>query len=70
VTTEPKHILVPLDFSQQSLRALAYAQTIAKPFAASLDLLHVVPNPLRGRSERALHAVAPELCACPVLTVR
>jgi nucleotide-binding universal stress UspA family protein len=43
--TEPKRILVPLDFSEQSLRALAYAKTIAKPFAASLDLLHVVPNP-------------------------
>ena len=43
--TDPKRILVPLDFSEQSLRALAYAKTLAKPFAASLDLLHVVPNP-------------------------
>ncbi len=43
--TRLKRILVPLDFSEQSLRALAYAKTLAKPFAASLDLIHVVPNP-------------------------
>jgi nucleotide-binding universal stress UspA family protein len=43
-----KRILVPLDFSDPSLRALTYAKTIAKPFTASLDLLHVVPNPYIG----------------------
>lgn len=43
--TVPTRIRVPLDFSEQSLRALAYAKTLGKPLAASLDLLHVIPNP-------------------------
>jgi len=43
--TDPKRILVPLDFSEQSVRALPYAKLLAKPFVASIDLLHVVPNP-------------------------
>ena len=45
LTRPPTRILVPVDFSEQSLHALAYARTLAKPLAASLDLLHVVPNP-------------------------
>ena len=43
--TTPKRILVPLDFSEQSARALAYAKMLAEACGASLDLLHVVPNP-------------------------
>jgi universal stress protein A len=43
--TIPKKILVPLDFSDQSLHALEYAKTLAKTLGASLELLHVVPNP-------------------------
>lgn len=43
--TVSKRILVPLDFSEQSLRALAYAKTLGKSLAASLHLLHVIPNP-------------------------
>lgn len=45
VFTYLKRILVPLDFSGSSLQALKCAVVLAKPFAASLDLLHVVPNP-------------------------
>ena len=45
VIAYPKRILVPLDFSEPSRRALEYAVVLAKPFAASLDLLHVVPDP-------------------------
>jgi universal stress protein A len=41
----PKRILVPLDFSEQSTRALEYAKMLGKALDASLDLLHVVPNP-------------------------
>jgi nucleotide-binding universal stress UspA family protein len=41
----PKHILVPVDFGETSARALQYAISIADRFGASLDLLHVVPNP-------------------------
>ena len=41
----PKRILVPLDFSEQSAHALEYAKMLGKALDASLDLLHVVPNP-------------------------
>jgi nucleotide-binding universal stress UspA family protein len=37
-----KHILVPLDFSDCSLRALAYAVAVAGKFEARLTLLHVL----------------------------
>lgn len=37
-----KSILVPLDFSPQSARALSYAVTVARQFKAKLTLLHVV----------------------------
>ena len=38
-------ILVPIDFSAASDRALAYARTLAEPFGATLHLLHVFENP-------------------------
>jgi universal stress protein A len=41
----PTRILVPLDFSEQSTHALAYAKMLATVCGASLELLHVVPNP-------------------------
>jgi len=37
-----KQILVPIDFSDCSLRALDYALTLALPFGAKITLLHVV----------------------------
>jgi universal stress protein A len=40
-----QRILVPLDFSDTSTRALAQAKTIAERFNSTLELLHVVPNP-------------------------
>ena len=40
-----KTILVPFDFGDPALRALAYAQGLAERFGAALHLLHVVPNP-------------------------
>jgi nucleotide-binding universal stress UspA family protein len=38
-------ILVPLDLGESSERTLDYARTLARPFHASLHLMHVVPNP-------------------------
>lgn len=38
-------ILVPIDFSEHSTRALGYARTLAEKFGASLHLLTVVPDP-------------------------
>lgn len=37
-----KRILVPIDFSADSLAALAYAREFAKPFGAELSILSVV----------------------------
>ncbi len=37
-----KHILVPVDFSRDSLHALTYAADFAKLFEADLSILHVV----------------------------
>jgi universal stress protein A len=37
-----KHILVPVDFSKDSLRALAYASNFAKLFDSDLAILHVI----------------------------
>ena len=39
--TTPKNILVPVDFSETSDHALAYAQT----FGARVHVLHVIPDP-------------------------
>lgn len=39
------NILVPIDFGESSQRTLDYARMLARPFRASLLLLHVVPNP-------------------------
>ena len=46
MTPDIKRILVPLDFSANSDRALSYARGLAKRFGASLHLVHVceVPN--------------------------
>lgn len=41
----PKRILVPLDFSEQSNRALEYAKILGTACDAAIDLLYVVPNP-------------------------
>lgn len=45
----PKKILVPVDFSPSSLAALETAIELAKPFNASLELVHVwEPPPIYG----------------------
>jgi universal stress protein A len=43
--TTYKRILVPLDFSDTSARALEHAKILSERFEGSLELLHVVPNP-------------------------
>jgi nucleotide-binding universal stress UspA family protein len=42
---DPKKILVPIDFSTHAARALDYAVVLAKPFGASVHLLHVIAPP-------------------------
>ncbi|XOV69483.1 MAG: universal stress protein [Verrucomicrobiota bacterium] len=40
-----KKILVPVDFSEKSRQTLAYAQSFAKDFGATIDIVHVVEPP-------------------------
>ena len=42
LATPPKHILVPIDFSTQSTRALKSAVQVARRYAATITLVHVV----------------------------
>ena len=39
------HILVPVDLGESSERTIDYARMVARPFHASLLVMHVVPNP-------------------------
>jgi nucleotide-binding universal stress UspA family protein len=41
-----RHILCPVDFSQHSEKALAYAGALAQRFGADLTVLHVIYDPL------------------------
>src|SRR4029453_15803269 len=41
-----KHILVPTDFSAHADAAFRYAIELARPFGATVSLLHVVDDPL------------------------
>ena len=56
----PSKILVPTDFSEGSKAALGYAVGLAKPFRASLTLLHVV-RPLECATDFGYGAVT-RLC--------
>jgi nucleotide-binding universal stress UspA family protein len=44
----PRHILVPVDFSEPSQQALDVAIELAQAFQARLFLLHVVETPVMG----------------------
>lgn len=63
----PKLVLVPVDFSEASSRAWAYARRIARTFGARVEALHVkpflmgpelvIPRPIGARERRELKAV-------------
>ncbi|MFC1527475.1 universal stress protein [Candidatus Neomarinimicrobiota bacterium] len=46
VMSVPKHILIPTDYSDQSLRAVSEGYNIAQKFSAVLTLLHVIEKPI------------------------
>ena len=54
-----RHILVPLDFSTDSERALDYARELASIFQARLTLLHVMHIPVMVEVD--LHAYLPQI---------
>ena len=53
-----KRILVPLDFSANSTRALDYAYALAKKFDAALHLVHVCEVPGMGTGSMDAYAIA------------
>src|SRR5258708_4424375 len=55
-TLEIKRILIPIDFSTTSLKALDYAVMLAKLSKAEITLLHVVEN-IGVTSDAALVAI-------------
>ncbi|GIW56698.1 MAG: universal stress protein [Nitrospiraceae bacterium] len=55
-----KKVLVPVDFSKDSLRAAEYARNFAAPFAAQLLLLHVI-EPIYYASPADMYAASPNL---------
>ena len=57
MTTDIKSILVPIDFSTNSDRALEYAQLLAKQFGASLHLVHVCELPSLGMAAMEAYAI-------------
>ena len=57
MTTDITTILVPIDFSTNSDRALEYAQLLAKRFEASLHLVHVCELPSLGMSAMEGYAI-------------
>lgn len=55
-----KRILVPVDFSGDSLHALAYARDLVKPFGAEIVLLHVI-EPIYYAAPADLYMASPNL---------
>src|SRR5262249_5908259 len=55
-----KRILVPVDFSDDSLKALAYARDFGKPFGAELYVLYVV-EPIYYAAPADMYATSPNI---------
>jgi len=55
-----RRVLVPIDFSRDSLAALDYAAEFTQPFAAELVLLHVI-EPLYYATPGDLYATSPNV---------
>ena len=50
-----KRVLVPVDFSAGTLETLGYATSLARPFDAVVEVLHVIQPNLNRREESRLH---------------
>jgi nucleotide-binding universal stress UspA family protein len=55
-----KRILVPVDFSEDSLKALAYARDLVKPFGAEVVVVHVV-EPIYYAAPADMYMTSPNL---------
>jgi universal stress protein A len=57
-----KRVLVPVDFSGDSLNALAYARDLVKPFNAEVVLVHVV-EPIYYAAPADMYMTSPNLAS-------
>lgn len=57
-----KRVLVPVDFSGDSLNALAYARDLVKPFNAEVVLIHVV-EPIYYAAPADMYMTSPNLAS-------
>jgi nucleotide-binding universal stress UspA family protein len=55
-----KRVLVPVDFSGDSLNALAYARALVKPFKAEVMLIHVI-EPIYYAAPADMYMASPNL---------
>ena len=55
-----KRVLVPVDFSGDSLNALAYARALVKPFKAEVMLVHVI-EPIYYAAPADMYMTSPNL---------
>lgn len=55
-----KRVLVPVDFSGDSLNALAYARVLVKPFKAEVVLVHVI-EPIYYAAPADMYMASPNL---------
>ena len=55
-----KRVLVPVDFSGDSLNALAYARELVKPFKAEVVLVHVI-EPIYYAAPADMYMASPNL---------
>ena len=69
MTVAISHILVPVDFSTHSKLSLQYALTLASRFGASVELFHVVEDPV-STSAVAAEGVVVDLTEMRDLLVR
>jgi nucleotide-binding universal stress UspA family protein len=57
-----KRVLVPVDFSGDSLNALAYARALVKPFKAEVVLVHVI-EPIYYAAPADMYMTSPNLAS-------
>jgi nucleotide-binding universal stress UspA family protein len=55
-----KQILVPVDFSETSDIALAYARALGESFGATLHVLHIVENPYLSMGPTEMYVPPPQ----------
>ena len=56
-----KHILFPVDFSEQSCGIAPYVKCMARRYGARVSMLHAVELPAMGYPDGPVYGVPPQL---------